>query len=153
MSNQFIPIMCVVGLLAAPMAFQPKKVPFTSDSKGIVRSDDFTLKVTNVNTSNSGVVYCTFYNEKTNKTFIGACTTTDDLKLKVGSTYSIGKSKISSELNGNTISINQAELIEGGSRLKVVATFVRARTSLAELENGHIIGGEGLSVGDYVSVD
>jgi hypothetical protein len=151
----FIPVLCLAGLVLAPALVKQEPKAYSVTDTGVVISTDFVLKVMDVNTSGNGFVYCKFYNERTNSMFIGPCSTTDNVKLLVGAKYNVTKSNISNGGGGgNTISINKAELIEGGgARLKVVATFVRARTSLAELENGQIIGGENLSVGDLVIVN
>lgn len=151
MIRNVVPCVCLGLLLITPLLTAPKK-EFTAKSTGVVRAE-FNIKVLDIEKSDtSGITFCKYLIAKTEQVVVGSCTTTEGIKLTVGSTYQITKANLK---EGGTISINTANLITSEAKMKVVSVFTRARTNLAELENGSIVGNSDnlLNVGDYVEIN
>ncbi len=121
----------------------------TKDSRsGIYKDQSVEVEVVDINMSNNGFKFCTFYVKTMSKKMIGECNdTSNKTNFVVGGKYLVSKLQLSND--GNII-INRAELISTGSKVKVVRLFTKARTLLAELDNGDVVGGANLKEGDYV---
>jgi hypothetical protein len=143
---------CIGLILCGPVIFKEgKKEGLKSDYKdGVVGG--FNVVVNDIKQSNSGFNTCISYIKNIDKQVVGPCVTSDGIKLKVGYTYTVERAII----KGDLLSISKVVNSDGesGVKMKVVSTFVRARTPLMELEDGRIVGNnDGIKVGEYVSVN
>jgi hypothetical protein len=153
MSNKkvspFIPFICISSIILAPLLNQPSKSVLTRESKGVIRDTGTVIKVVDKGKSNSGFEYCKFIIEQPIQgQYVGSCYTSDDKRLKVGWSYNSNKFK----LDGENINIYTATEISSNTMLQVVDIKVRAGTRLAILSNGDVVGGNNVSVGDWVAV-
>lgn len=153
MSNKkvspFIPFICISSIILAPLLNQPSKSVLTRESKGVIRDTGTVIKVVDKGKSNSGFEYCKFIIEQPIQgQYVGPCYTSDDKRLKVGWSYNSNKFK----LDGENINIYTATEISSNTMLQVVDIKVRAGTRLAILSNGDVVGGNNVSVGDWVAV-
>lgn len=152
MSNRIGPIgwLCFICLLSAPIisGFVKGETLTKGSTNGIYRGQSVEVEVIDVGVSNNGFKYCTFYVKSIERKMIGPCTDTNNKQVfNVGSKYLVTKLQIN---GNNNVVINKAEQISNSSKVKVVRLFTKARTVLAELSNGNVVGGANLNVGDYV---
>ena len=153
MSNKkvspFIPFICISSIILAPLLNQPSKSVLTRESKGVIRDTGTVIKVVDKGKSNSGFEYCKFIIEQPIQgQYVGPCYTSDDKRLKVGWSYNSDKFK----LDNSNSTIYTATEISSNTMLQVVDIKVRAGTRLAILSNGDVVGGNNVSVGDWVAV-
>ena len=147
--SPLIPFLCISSIILAPLLNQPSKSVLTRESKGVIRDTGTVIKVVDMGRSNSGFDYCKFIIEQPIQgQYVGPCYTSDDKRLKVGWSYNSNKFK----LDGENINIYTATEISSNTMLQVVDIKVRAGTRLAILSNGDVVGGNNVSVGDWVAV-
>lgn len=152
-----IPLGCVLAIIAGPMLSvnrgttidKVNKDNTSTNSKTLVNSD-FTVKVNNINKSNNDFVTCTYYVEQLKSELIGSCTTTSNMRLDVGRTYTVSSASVDAK---GFIVINNAKLIAGMIRRQVVKVYHKGWTRLAKLDNGDVIGGDNVALGDWISIE
>lgn len=148
-----IPIIGVVLILFGPNIFKEKSqsiidVVNNSNSSSTTVNKEFAVKVNDISKSNSGFVTCKFYVKQVEKVFIGPCVTTGDKELIVGRTYSVTKAVIDDDF----ITINDALLIDGMIRKRVVRLFNKGWTRMAQFEDGSIAAVDNtIRVDDYIT--
>ena len=154
-ANKVIPIIALACVLSAPFWAVNRNVSISKDIvKKTLVNKEFTVKVNDINKSNNGFVSCTFYIVETNKQLLGPCTTatnnsSNGKQLDVGRTYTVKSATVDKDF----IVINEATLIAGMVRRQVVRVFHVGWTRLAKLDNGAVIGGDKVAVGEWVSIE
>ena len=149
-AKQVIPLVGLLCVLIAPIIGANRS---TSISNNIVHTTvvnkDFTVKVNDINKSDNGFVTCKFYVEVIGKEMVGPCSTTEGLRLDVGRTYTVNNAVIDKDF----ISINKAKLIAGMIRRQVISVYHVGWTRVAKLDNGEVIGGDNVAIGDWISIE
>lgn len=149
-SNKIVPVICVLTVIGAPFLAANRSVSISNNiSEKTVVNKEFTVKVNSLSQSKNGFITCSYYVNEISKVLMGPCVTTGDMVLSVGRTYTVTKAVVDAEF----IVINDAKLIGGMVRKQVVKVFNKGWTKLAKLDNGDVIGGENVRVGDWISVD
>jgi len=148
-----IGLICMIGVLTSPIINGVMKGPqldkTNSNVSGVYRGQSIEAEIVDIGKSSSGFKYCKFYVKSIEKIMLGPCSTTDEkTKFNVGNKYLLTKFDIGT--GGNNITVNSANEISAGAKVKVVRVFNRAGTRLAELSDGSIVGGDNLNSDSYV---
>lgn len=144
---------CMLLLLGSPIINEMMKGPqfdkTNSNVSGVYRGQSVEAEVVDIGVSTSGFKYCKLYLKGLEKVMLGPCSTTDGkTKFNVGNKYLLTKFDIGT--GGNNITVNSANSISTGTRVKVLRVFNRAGTRLAELSDGSIVAGDNLNSDSYV---